>query len=1138
MDGPDQHDGATNHKHDSPYPAQDRQQAARPVTAGLPPKDTPGGKLVQVTGSGLSGPFIRRPVMTVLLTLSVIVAGIATYNKLAVNDLPAVDYPVINVTCSYPGANPTTMANNIATPLEKQFLQIPGLDIITSASTQANTSFTLQFNLGKSIIDAATDVQAAIQRATGKLPIDLPSPPTFTKTNPNDQAIYLLGLLSDTLTDGDLYKYASTAVAQRIAILPGVSQVSIYGVQSAIRIKADPAGLASRGLTMDDLASAIKAGTVYSGAGQFDGPHRTFVLLPNGQIDQAEGYRNLIVARNKDGSPVYLRDVADVRQSVQDERLSRTFWIRGFNPPGSVVVLAVSRQAGANAVEVANSVKALFPELRASLPGSITLVPVFDRSQSIVNSVADVKFTLVIAFMLVVMVIYVFLGRATDTLIPAVALPLSLLLTFAVMQMLNFSINNLTLMALTLAIGFLVDDAIVFLENVVRRAEHGESIVKAAYNTAGEISFTILSMTLSLAAVFIPLVFLPGLLGRIFREFSVTIIVAILASGLVSLTLTPLMCARILGERKAGHKRARMEIWTGDFIKRVIAAYGRALDKFLDRAWLAIPILLGCILGLWFFFTHLPFTLLPPGDSGFVRGVFIAQEGSSPAQMRAFQQQVNQKLKDDPNIAQFFTLAGFSSRSAASQALIFGFLKPRSQRPPIEQCILQLQKSIGSIPGITAVLQPNPVLQINVGVTNQTQGQYAYTLDGIVPDDVYGAANQLMTKLRGFKGFASVRSDFYNSTPNLTVDIDRERAATYGVSTSAVQSLLRTAYSQNYVYLIKQPEDQYQVILEVKDNERAQPADLDNLYVRSNTGGAVGGSGAAGGAITTTTGTASNLVPLRAVTSTKQIVGPQAVNHYNQFTSVTINFNLLPNVAIGDATKFIEDSFAQVHQQFSSVQAAFQGEALVFRQLFKALPLLLIAAIFVMYVILGILYESYVHPITVLFPAIVPAVVGGLFTLWAFGSTLSLYSVIGLFLLLGIVKKNGILVVDFALKRIDEGLTLREAIHEASLERFRPIMMTTFAALMGALPLALGVGSDASSRRPLGLVIVGGLIFSQMITLFVTPVIYLWLEWFQEHVLDKVPFLRSAHTHHEGEPAPEQAESGDGRIEPVPAGAH
>jgi hydrophobic/amphiphilic exporter-1 (mainly G- bacteria), HAE1 family len=1111
-----------------------------------PSPKTPEAKLVAVTGSGLSGPFIRRPVMTVLLTLSAIVAGFATYGKLAVNDLPAVDYPVINVTCSYPGANPTTMANNIATPLEKQFLQIPGLDIITSASTQSNTSFTLQFNLSKSITDAATDVQAAIQRATGKLPIDLPSPPTFTKTNPNDQAIFLIGLLSDTLTDGDLYKYASTAVQQRIAILPGVSQVSVYGVQGAIRIKADPAALATRGLTMDDLATAIKAGTVYTGAGQFDGPHRTFVLLPNGQIDQAEGYRNLIVARNRDGSPVFLRDVANVYQSVQDERLSRTFWARGFNPPGSVVVLAVSRQAGANAVEVAKSVKALFPELRASLPGSITLLPIFDRSQSIVASVADVQWTLAIAFVLVVLVIYVFLGRATDTLIPAVALPLSLFITVTVMYMLDYSINNLTLMALTLAIGFLVDDAIVFLENVVRRAEHGESILKATYNSAGEISFTILSMTLSLAAVFIPLVFLPGLLGRIFREFSVTIIVAILASGLVSLTLTPLMCARILGERKAGHKRARMEKWTGDFIKRVIDAYGRVLDKFLDRAWLTIPIILACIIGLWFFFGHLPFTLLPPGDSGFIRGVFIAQEGSSPAQMRAYQQQVNQKLQDDPNVAQFFTLAGFSSRTAGSQALIFVFLKPKQERPPIDQCIVQLQKSISTIPGVAAVLQPNPVLQINVGVTNQTQGQYAYTVSGIVPEDVYGAADQLMGKLRSFKGFATVRSDFYNNTPNLTVDIDRERAATYGVSTSAVQSLLRTAYSQNYIYLIKQPDDQYQVILEVKDNERAIPGDLDNLYVRgtnpsgvsnpttatssSGTSGPTGTTTSAGQAVTTST--ASNLVPLRALTSTKQVVGPQAVNHFNQFTSVTINFNLLPNVAIGDATTFIENAFAQVRQQYPSVQATFQGEALVFRQLFRALPLLLISAIFVMYVILGILYESYVHPITVLFPAIVPAVVGGLFTLWLFGSTLSLYSVIGLFLLLGIVKKNGIMVVDFALQRIDEGWDLRSAIHEASVERFRPIMMTTLAALMGAVPLAIGFGSDASSRRPLGLVIVGGLILSQMVTLFITPVIYLWLEWFQEHVLDRVPFLRSAHTHHEGDLAP-----APGAAQPAPASA-
>jgi hydrophobic/amphiphilic exporter-1 (mainly G- bacteria), HAE1 family len=545
--------------------------------------------------------------------------------------------------------------------------------------------------------------------------------------------------------------------------------------------------------------------------------------------------------------------------------------------------------------------------------------------------------------------------------------------------------------------------------------------------------------------------------------------------------------------------------------------------------------LIGCIIGLFFFFTHLPFTLLPVGDSGFARGVFIAQEGASPEQMRAFQKQVNEKVQAEPSIAQFFTNVGTGSRTALSQGIVFCIFKPRGERDPIEQCLLRLQKSISTIPGLTAVISPSPVLQINVGATNQTQGQYAYTLSGIVPEDVYKAADKMMAKLRGFKGFASVRSDYYNSTPNLAVNIDRERAATYGVSTAAIQRILKNAYSQNYVYLIKEPDDQYQVILEVKDNERATPGDLNNLYVRGNSANAVAQSGPGSGSTTTTTGIAADLVPLRAVTSTSQVLGPQAVNHFDQFTSVSINFNLLPGVAIGDATKFIEDSFAQVREELPSVQSTFQGEALVFRQLFRALPLLLIGAIFVMYVILGILYESYVHPITVLFPAIVPALVGGLATLWLFGSTLSLYSVIGLFLLLGIVKKNGIMVVDFALQRIDEGWDLRSAIHEASVERFRPIMMTTLAALMGAVPLALGFGQDASSRRPLGLVIVGGLIFSQLITLFVTPVIYLWLEWFQEHVLDKVPFLRSAHTHHDGELVPA---TDAGEVEPEPATVH
>ena len=1057
------------------------------------PEHTPAGKLIQRSG-GLSEPFVRRPVMTVLLSLSILVFGVLTYKLLTVNDLPAVDYPVINVSCAYPGASPETMANNIATPLEKQFLQINGLSLVTSASTQGNTSLTLQFDLSKTLPDAATDVQAAIQRATGQLPIDLPSPPTFTKTNPNDQAIILLALVTDTLTDGNLYKYANTVVAQQISILPGVSQVQVYGVKSAIRVKADPAALVNRGVTMDDLSNGIKAGTAYSGAGQFDGPNRTFVLQPNGQLETSDGYRNLIVARGKDGSPIFLKDVATVTDSLQDERQSRQFWVRDLNhQPGATVILAVSRQAGSNAVEVAASVKKLMPSLSAGLPGSIKLLTVFDRSQTIVSSVNDVQTTLFIAFVLVVMVIFFFLGRAADTLIPAVALPLSLLLTFVAMYLLGYSVNNLTLMALTLAIGFLVDDAVVFLENVVRRAEAGETILRATINSAGEISFTILSMTLSLAAVFIPLVFLPGLLGRIFREFSITIIVAIFASGLVSLTVTPLMCARVLSERNVGEKKGLIERKVGEFLTWVVGLYGRSLDWFLNASWLTAIVYAACLVGIYIFWKAIPFSLLPAGDSGFVRGVFIAQEGASPEQMRNYQVKVNELLKKNSAIAQYFTIAGLSGRTASSQALMLIFLKDAKQRAPIDTVIGQITGELNKIPGIVALLQPSPVLQINIGATNQNAGRYAYTLSGIDPEQVYAASAKLVAKMRQFSGFASVQSDYFNHTPNLDINIARDRASLYGVSTAKIESLLRSAYSENYAYLIKESDDQYQVILETSDAAREHPEDLDQLYVKADNN--------------------LTLVPLRAITDTKQSVGLQAVNHYNQFTSVTINYNLKPGVADSEANNFIERASSEVRADTPAVQGTFQGEALVFKQLVTSLIPLFIAAVFVMYIILGILYESYIHPITVL-STLPPAIVGGLATLWIFHSTLSLYSIIGLFLLLGIVKKNGIMIVDFALQRLDEGLDRRAAIHEASVERFRPIMMTTLAALMGAVPLALGYGADGSSRKPLGLVIVGGLLVSQLITLYVTPVIYLWLEWFQENVLDRVPFLRSAHTHH------------------------
>ncbi|HEY2799593.1 MAG TPA: efflux RND transporter permease subunit, partial [Chthoniobacterales bacterium] len=888
-------------------------------------------------------------------------------------------------------------------------------------------------------------------------------------------------------------RYATTEVQQRINILPGVSEVNIYGVKSAIRIKVDPGKLAARDMTFDDLSAAIRASTSYAGAGQFDGANKSITLRPQGQVATAEGYRNIIVKEGADGSPVYLRDVARVIDGISDERSSRHFFARGFNPPASVIVFAVSRQAGANAVAVARSVRELLPGLQRELPGSIHLITVHDRSQSIVDSLHDVQGTLTIAFILVIAVIFVFLGRASDTLIPMVALPMSFLITFVAMWAFGYSVNNLTLLALTLAIGFLVDDAIVFLENVVRRAEAGESIYRATLNSAGEISFTILSMTLSLAAVFIPLAFMPGLLGRIFREFAITIIVAIFASGLVSLTLTPLMCSRILAERGAGHRESWMQRFVNSFFIPVRDFYGRTLDNFLDHGWIALPIVLACAVGVWFFFSHLSFTLLPTGDSGLIHGFFIVQEGASPDKQKELQNKIDPILQANPAVDKYFTVAGRTGLSAGIFTVLF--LKDAGDRADIETVAAQLRKACSDIPGIFPTLNPEPVLQINVGGTGSSFGRYTYVLSGINPEEVYDAADKLEKKLATYPGFASPpRADLFRNNPNLDIHIDRARASVYGVSTASIESLLRAAYSQNYVYLIKQADDQYQVIVEAEDSARQNASDLRWIYVKPDNG--------------------NKLIPLRAVTQSSETLGLQAVNHIDQFTSVTFGFDVKPGVALGDVTNYINKTAARILP--GTVKGELQGEGLVLQQLFSALPLLVIAAVFVMYVILGILYESYVHPVTVL-STLFPAVVGGLMTLWLFGSSLSLYSVIGLFLLMGIVKKNGIMIVDFALHRLDEGYDRRAAIHEASIERFRPIIMTTLAALMGALPIALGFGADGSSRRPLGLVIVGGLVVSQLITLYITPVIYLALEWFQERVLDRVPFLRSAHSHHEAD---------------------
>jgi hydrophobic/amphiphilic exporter-1 (mainly G- bacteria), HAE1 family len=1033
----------------------------------------------------LSELFIRRPVMTVALTVAVILFGVFAYFRLPVSDLPSIDYPVIQVQVDYPGATPETMANNVATPLERQFMQIPGLELVTSNNGQGHSTFILQFDLSKSLDGAATDVQAAISRAQGQLPVDLPSPPTFTKTNPNDQAMIYIALASDTVTEGQLYDYANTQVGERLTILPGVSQIAIYGAQSAVRIKADPSLMAVRNISLDDLTTAIKNSTSYTGAGQFDGAHRTYLLQPQGQLVTADDYNNLIVGQSN-GAPIYLKDVATAKEGLRDERVNAQFWSRDFQKPGAAVVVAVFRRAGSNAVEVARSVRSALPGIKTGLPTSVSIIPIYDRSLTIVDSIGDVQTTLYIAFGLVVMVIFVFLGRATDTLIPAIALPLSLLFTFVAMDVLGYSLDNLSLMALTLAIGFLVDDAVVFLENTVRLMETGMNALEASIESAKEISFTILAMTLSLAAVFIPLVFMGGLMGRIFREFSITIVISIFASGLVSLTLTPLMTSRFLGNRGKDAKKTWMERWFGAIEHRILDVYGRSLWFFLQQRWISALIWVVCLGGTGYLFYTIPKSFLPLGDSSFIRGVLVAQEGSSPEQMHAYQAKAAEIIKANPAVRHMVNVSEVPGLPA-NQALFVVLLKDPLQRPAIGQVAGQLMGAVTSaIPGTLMFLQPNPVLEISTGATASQQGQYAYAISGIDPKQVYDSSDKLIAKMRQYPGFLFVNSDLYSHTPNLQVDILRDQAKLYGISETRILTMLHDAYSQNYSYLIKKSTDQYQVIVEVADEKRSDPEDLSKLYIRSDDG--------------------QRIVPLTAVTSWHSSVGPQAVNHINQFTSVTMYFNLKSGYAIGPATQFVEKAAKEILPP--GVQGRLQGEALVFQNTVSDLAILMFVAVFVMYVILAILYESYLHPLTVL-SSLPVALVGGLLTLWLFGAEASLYAYIGMFMLMGIVKKNGIMIVDFAEARVRQGIPDHEAIHEASIERFRPIMMTTLAALFGAVPIALGYGADGASRRPLGLIVIGGLVVSQVITLFITPAIYLSLEEFQEKVLDRIPFFRS-----------------------------
>jgi HAE1 family hydrophobic/amphiphilic exporter-1 len=1050
--------------------------------------------------NSLSEPFIKRPVMTLLVYLTVVAFGVYSYIEMPVSDLPTVDYPVIQVTASYPGASPEVMANNIAAPLEQQFLQIPGIDLVTSNNSLGYTKLVLQFHLDKSIDGAASDVQAAINAAGGSLPVDLPAPPTFQKINPNDYPVIFMGVISYTMTSGDLYDYAFTQLAQRLQTVPGVASVGTYGSPRAVRIEVDPHKLYTRGLTFDEIANAVKQGSSLQSAGEIKGDKIQLVVKPQTQLTHAADYANLIIAY-KGGAPIRLGDVADCVDNLQNEDFKMEYWSPLIKPGSVGVVLAVTKAAGANSVEVADGVKALLPQIQKTLPSSMQVLTIYDRAVSIRNSVRDVETTLLIAFVLVVLVVFVFLGRVADTMIPVLALPMSLLMTFIVMYVLGYTLDNLSLMALTLSVGFLIDDAIVFLENMVRRMEAGEDVWTAVFNGAQEISFTILAMTLSLASVFIPLIGMGGLMGRVFREFGVTIIVVIIASGVVSLTLTPMMCSRVLKSHKP-EDMTPMEKVAHTVEGKILGVYGPMLTYAIRHWYFSVLAYVVCGIGVVWFALNVPKSFLPVGDSGLIFGVWLTDTDTSPTQMKKYQDAAVLAVSHNPHVLGVVTATGFSQRTNSNQGIMFVALDNSKPRPPITQVTNDIKAQLAKIPGVIPAIRPRPTLNISVGAVSNTQGQYAYLMSGLDKQKVYASAFALMNAMRQSNLFSLVNSDYYPDNRQLEINVNRDQASGYGVPATNMAQTISAAYSQNYSYLIKSDYLQYWVIVEASPQYRQRQGNLNEIYFDSLLNQSPQYNTSDVQALD------NSLVPFSTVAASNVTLGPLSVNHFNGFTAVTIFYDLKSGVGIGQATDFVEKTADRLVPP--DIMRGFQGDALVFQQTAVTMAEMFLVALFVMYVILGILYESYIHPLTVL-SSLPVALVGGLGALWLAGSELSLYGWIGLFMLVGLVKKNGIMMIDFAIARQLEGRTPPEAVHEACMERFRPIIMTTLAAFFGALPLVLGFGADAASRFPLGLTICGGLMVSQLVTLFVTPVTYLGFEWVQVHVLDRTPFFARRH---------------------------